>query len=167
GGDAQKVIRTALERGEHLQEIIDDLVRLSRGAENDRTALDVRRLLDEVRSRADVTVECEDGLPEVRVSYAAVRQIVHVLVDNAATHGKPPITVSAVDVGTGLAIEVADAGPGIPDGLDVFRAPADGHGIGLALARSLAEAEGGRLVVRSPSPPVFSLLLPSGNYRAD
>jgi signal transduction histidine kinase len=167
GGDAQQVIRTALERGEHLQAIIDDLVRLSRGAEKDRTALDVRRLLDEVRSRADVTVESEDGLPEVRVSQAAVRQIVHVLVDNAATHGKPPITVSAVDVGTGLAIEVADAGPGIPDGLDVFRAPADGHGIGLALARSLAEAEGGRLVVRSPSPPVFSLLLPSGNYRAD
>lgn len=167
GGDPRQVIRTALERGEHLQEIIDDLVRLSRGGEGGRTPLDVRHLLDEVRSRADVTVEMQDDLPEVRVSQAAVRQIVHVLVDNAATHGAPPITVSAVDVGTGMAIEVADAGPGIPEGLDVFRAPADGHGIGLALARSLAEAEGGRLVLRSTSPPVFSLLLPAQSQRVD
>ena len=164
GGDPHAVIRTALERGEHLQEIIDDLVRLSRGNAGDRGMLDVPALLDEVRSRAGVTVDVQEGLPEVRASLAAVRQIVHVLVDNAITHGKPPVTVSAVDIGTGFAIEVSDAGPGIPDGFDVFRAQANGHGIGLALARSLAEAEGGRLVVRRPSPPVFSLLLPTGGY---
>jgi signal transduction histidine kinase len=162
--DPHAVLRTALERGEHLQEIIDDLVRLSRGSTADRGVLDVRALLDEVRSRADVTVHVEDGLPEVRASPAAVRQILHVLVDNAATHGAPPITVSATEAGTGLSIEVTDMGPGIAEGADVFRAREDGHGIGLALARSLAEAEGGRLVIRRPSPPAFSLLLPSSGY---
>lgn len=165
GGDSKAVIRTALERGEHLQEIIDDLVRLSRGHAADRGVLDVSALLDETRARArprtGVTVDVQEGLPEVRASVSAVRQILNVLVDNAVTHGKPPITVSAVDVGSGLAIEVGDMGPGIPDGFDVFRAPSEGHGIGLALARSLAEAEGGRLVIRRPSPPVFSLLLPT------
>jgi signal transduction histidine kinase len=162
--DPHAVIRTALERGEHLQEIIEDLVRLSRGSAGDRGVLDVKALLDEVRSRADVSVSVPDGLPEVRASLAAVRQIVHVLLDNAFEHGRPPVTVSATDLGTGLAIDVTDAGPGIPEGADVFRAPADGHGIGLALARSLAEAEGGRLIIRRSSPPTFSLLLPSSGY---
>jgi signal transduction histidine kinase len=162
--DPRAVIRTALERGEHLQEIIEDLVRLSRGSAGDRGVLDVTALLDEVRARTDVNVRVPDGLPEVRASLAAVRQIVHVLLDNAVTHGRPPITVSAMDLGNGLAIDVTDTGPGIPDGTDVFRAPADGHGIGLALARSLAEAEGGRLIIRRSSPPTFSLLLPAGGY---
>lgn len=162
--DSLAVIRTALERGEHLQEIIDDLVWLSRASAEDRGVLDVRALLDEVRSRAEVTVRVPDGLPEVRASLAAVRQIVHVLLDNAFAHGRPPVTVSATDLGTGLAIDVSDSGPGIPYEVDLFRAREDGHGIGLALARSLAEAEGGRLFIRRSSPPTFSLLLPAGGY---
>jgi signal transduction histidine kinase len=162
--DPHAVIRTALQRGEHLQEIIEDLVRLSRGSVGDRGVLDVPALLDEVRSRTDVSVRVPEDLPEVRASLAAVRQILHVLLDNAVTHGRPPITVCATDLGSGVAIDVTDAGPGVPDGVDVFRAPEDGHGIGLVLARSLAEAEGGRLIMRRSSPPTFSLLLPSSGY---
>ncbi len=159
--DSAAVIHTALERGEYLQEIIEDLVRLARGSAGDRGVLDVAALLDEVRARSGVSVHVPDGLPEVRASAAAVRQILHVLLDNAVTHGRPPVSVAATDLGSGLAIDVTDAGPGIPGGQDVFRAPADGHGIGLALARSLAEAEGGRLIIRHSSPPTFSLLLPA------
>jgi signal transduction histidine kinase len=162
--DQRAVIRTALDRGEHLQEIIEDLVRLSRGSIEDRGVLNVPALFDEIRARADVTVEVADGLPEVRASLPAVRQILRVLLDNAFAHGRPPVTVSATDLGTGLAIDVTDTGTGIPEGVDVFRARTDGHGIGLALARSLAEAEGGRLIIRRSSPPTFSLLLPAGGY---
>ena len=162
--DPHAVIRTALERGEHLQEIIEDLVRLARGGAGDRGVLDVRALLDEVRSRVDVSVHVPDGLPEVRASLAAVRQIINVLLDNAFEHGRPPVTVSATDLGTGLAIDVSDTGEGIPEDAEVFRAPADGHGIGLVLARSLAEAEGGRLIIRRSAPPTFSLLLPASGY---
>lgn len=169
--DLRAVVRTALERGEHMQVIIEDLVTLSRGSLGDRGLLDLNSVLLELRERWEeglkaknrpFVVSLEENLPEVLASPAAVRQILDVLIDNADVHGAGAITVIAVDVGTGLAIEVGDAGPGIPDGDDVFarRVPADGHGIGLALARSLAEAEGGRLVLRHPSPPVFSVLLP-------
>jgi signal transduction histidine kinase len=64
-------------------------------------------------------------------------------------------------------VTVADDGPGIehPERLFVRRQPdARGTGIGLALARRLAEAEGGRLVLKhnGPGATVFELTVPVG-----
>jgi signal transduction histidine kinase len=101
-------------------------------------------------------------------SAAAVRQVLTVLLDNAVVHGAGPVTVTVRDVGGAVAVEVGDEGPGMPeDGGDLFsrRPRADGHGIGLALARRLAEAEGGHLRLARPAPPVFALLLPAARPR--
>jgi signal transduction histidine kinase len=111
-------------------------------------------------------VSFERGLPTVAVSDRAVRQILDVLVDNAQRHGAGAITVAAHPASSGVMVEVGDEGPGIRgDPESVFErrvSSSGGTGIGLALARSLAEAEGGRLVLRSAGPhPVFVLVLPA------
>jgi len=108
-------------------------------------------------------VDVAAELPVSSASQAAVRQVVDVLLDNAVVHGAGTVTLSLRDAGGAVAIDVADEGPGPADPEEAFRRRGDsaaGHGIGLALARSLAEAEGGRLRLTRPRPPVFSLLLP-------
>ena len=94
-------------------------------------------------------------------------RVLEILVDNAVVHGAGAVTVSVRGVGAGISVDVADEGPGIVgDAATVFARRSrseQGHGIGLALARSLAEAEGGELLLRGPGPrPVFSFVLPSG-----
>jgi signal transduction histidine kinase len=170
GADLRSTITSALARGERLQEIIDDLVRLSRAGRAPTEPLDVPKLMEEIRHdwhgplaehgrRLTITVEPE--LPSITAQPAAIRQILRVLLDNTLRHGRGEVVVTVADVGPGLAIEVADHGDGIAEGVDPFaRSSGDSHGIGLALARSLAEAEGGRLVLRRAGPPLFSLLLP-------
>jgi signal transduction histidine kinase len=88
-----------------------------------------------------------------------------VLLDNAAQHGAGPVTVTARDAGGVLALDVADRGPGLPDdAAEVFTTTRrEGHGIGLGLARTLAEASGGRLVAahRPGGGATFTLLVPN------
>jgi len=96
-----------------------------------------------------------------------VRQVLSVLLDNAAGHGSGTVTIEVRDAGDALAIDVSDQGSGItvrPEELFTRRAGrAAGHGIGLALARSLAEAEGGRLSLTRPVPPTFTLFIRTEN----
>ncbi|SDO33862.1 Signal transduction histidine kinase [Klenkia soli] len=166
-------IENALTSTDRLENTITDLLALARDTGAHGTPLDPAQLLAEVQAtwgplldRQDrvLQLHLEGDLPGTAVSAAAVRQVVGVLVDNATVHGAGAVTVSVRDAGGALAVDVADEGttPLEVDRLFVRGSHRDdGHGIGLALARTLAEAEGGRLRVASPSPPVFSLLLPA------
>ncbi|MFI7114516.1 ATP-binding protein [Nonomuraea sp. NPDC050227] len=170
GTDLTPAVRAALTRGERLQEVLDDLVRLSRDNRTPAERLDVDALMEEIRQEwhgplaqagRRLTFTVEPALPPVTAQPAAVRQILRVLLDNALRHGRGEVAVTVSDVGPGMAVEVSDHGPGVaPDSDPFVRSSGHSHGIGLALARSLAEAEGGRLVLSRTSPPLFSLLLP-------
>jgi signal transduction histidine kinase len=172
--DLRAALDTAITRGRRLQTTIDDLLALRRDAGR-AGAIDVEV---EVRAAADrwrqplatrsrhIVVDVRPGLTPVIASGAAVRQILDVLLDNALQHGRGTVTLIVSDVGEGAAVEVVDDGDGLPgEAEDAFvrrSGGANGNGIGLALARSLAEADGGRLLVRRAGPrPVFALLLPT------
>jgi signal transduction histidine kinase len=171
---AQRVaVGSALESADRLERTIGDLLSLARHRPGDQAALPLDDLVADWTSawsgvlagrgrRLQVTTAPE--LPVSRASAGAVRQVVDVLVDNAVVHGGGTVALVVRDAGATVAIDVSDEGDGPPDPDAVFRSRQDGasgHGIGLALARALAEAEGGRLVLSRARPPVFSLLLPA------
>ncbi|WP_214401374.1 HAMP domain-containing sensor histidine kinase [Pseudonocardia lacus] len=165
------VIATAITTTDRLEQIADDLLTLARDT-NRGGALLVGALLEQARTEwADVLgaagrplrLVVAPDLPVAAAAGAAVRQVLAVLLDNAARHGAGAVTVTARDADDAVAVDVEDEGPGVPDTAEPFvrrSRTAGGHGIGLPLARSLAEAEGGRLLLGRRSPPRFTLLLP-------
>jgi signal transduction histidine kinase/ligand-binding sensor domain-containing protein len=95
-------------------------------------------------------------------SRVGVDQILDVLVDNALGHGAGVVTISVRGLLGGGAIDVADENSVLQpeDAARIFRrGEGSGNGIGLAIARELAEADGGKLVLRSRTPTTFSLVL--------
>ena len=98
----------------------------------------------------------------MQASATSIEQILEVLIDNALNHGCGTIRVVSRRIGGGAAVDVADEGSSADAGTDeqlFTRGHGSDNGIGLALARSIADAEGGRLVVASRQPTTFSLVL--------
>lgn len=103
--------------------------------------------------------------PLVRADPTRLRQAVANLVANALRHGT--VVTIAVRVEAGQAIvEVSDDGAGVAEGLDPFArgiSAAGSTGLGLWLARAIAEEHGGTLELAGPGPgggACFRLALP-------
>ncbi|MFG2628001.1 ATP-binding protein [Streptomyces sp. NPDC048473] len=174
GAGPRAAVRSALAQLERMETTLDDLLALARDVP-ERAPLDLAALF--ARAEADwhgplaaqgrrLEIRADDELPQALGSQRAARQILDVLLSNAATHGRGTVTVHAKETAGVVAVDVEDEGDGIPEtgtgGVFARRGGAvtGSHGIGLALARSLAEAEGGRLFVSRPRPrPRFTWLL--------
>ncbi|MEW2399803.1 ATP-binding protein [Streptomyces sp. NPDC046862] len=94
----------------------------------------------------------------------AVAQVLAALIENSLMHGGGTVALRTRVTGNQAVIEVTDEGPGIPAdlGARIFERAISGRnstGIGLAVARDLAEADGGRLEMLQLQPPVFGLFL--------
>lgn len=186
--DALTVVRDA---GRRMRLIVDDLLLLASADAGEvpmrRAPLYLEELVAEcaraVRSLAaardiGVTVDVPEEAPFVG-DEALLHRLVLNLVENAIKHSPPgaSVTLHLSDSGNGYRFEVADTGPGIPDELqpriferfvraDAARSYSDsstsGAGLGLSIARWIAEAHGGRLeLLRSTAEgSAFVLMLP-------
>ena len=181
-------LRLEAQRLGHLVENVLAYARLeNRRASSVRESVDlralVRAILDRSADRAreaglSLALHDGDGRPvPVRVDTSIVEQILVNLVDNACKYARdstPPVVELSIErAGARARLRVRDQGPGLSDVARrrLFQpfsksdheaaASAPGLGLGLALCRSLARAQGGDLEVESPpSGAAFVLTLP-------
>jgi len=172
-GRPPEQIGAAIEQVDRLSKTIDTLLSVVRDTPRQDHRADLVAVADRVE-RAWNAKLAPAGRP-LRVSSdelgvlvdadpAVVEQILNVLVENADRHGAGTVSIRIRKIGDWGAVDVVDEGEGFVEGLaDVFdrrRFRDGGHGIGLPLARSLAEAEGGSLRIAEAGPgPVLTLLL--------
>jgi PAS domain S-box-containing protein len=165
---ASPALEEALAQVERLQTTVEDFLDLAPRRVDTAPPLDVAAVVEDMDAawrgliEADgrnLVVDIETPLPIVHSSAATVRQVLGVLIENALKHGEGPIRLVAKAMAGGLAFEVSDEGKGLsvtPNG------QGKGRHMGLALARELAEAEGGRLLMRRAGPsPTFTLFMPA------
>lgn len=164
----------ALEQSERLTKVLEELLAAAGAAravqaepidlatELPAIAADWRELL-----RADgraLRVRVPDGLL-ARATPGRLREAIGVLLDNSLRHGTGTVTISARRGEATAVVEVSDGGPGVPEELaaHVFERGVSGGGstgVGLALARALVDADGGRLELSTSRPATFTLFLP-------
>jgi signal transduction histidine kinase len=95
-------------------------------------------------------------------------QVIATLLDNALVHGAGTVTIRTSQTRRSVVVEVRDEGSGVPPELvpRIFERSVSGSptgtGLGLALARTVAAADGGQVVLVRPRPAVFALFLPHG-----
>ena len=98
-------------------------------------------------------------------------QVIATLLDNALVHGAGTVTIRTSRTPNSVVIEVRDEGKGVPAELvpRIFERSVSGKpggtGLGLALARSIAAADGGNVVLVRPKPAVFAVFLPRKLHR--
>jgi two-component system, OmpR family, sensor histidine kinase KdpD len=169
-----------------LKRLVEDLLDLSRlqaGAAAPVAELwPVDDLIEEViaslpaRNRVAVTLQPETG--NVRVDAVQIERVLANLLENALRYSPPdePVIVETETLQGELVIRVSDRGPGVPEGereriFEPFHrldGREHGAGLGLAIARGFAEANGGRLWIEpGRSDTTFALSLPQVDHAAE
>jgi signal transduction histidine kinase len=171
-----ETLQVMLNQSERLGRLVDQLLDLSRIESGElrlnRSPVPLHPLVREVLSEIEmarahrgvrVADAVPDDLPPVLVDPERVHQVLFNLLDNAVRYTPPggEVTVAAHGANGGCEVAVSDTGPGIaPEHLprlferfyraDAARSRGDGGtGIGLAIARSVVEAHGGRIRAES------------------
>ncbi|MCX7683598.1 MAG: HAMP domain-containing histidine kinase [Anaerolineae bacterium] len=166
--DRAEVLSDMEEECERLIRLVNNLLALAR-AEARRSfqtrPVEVGPLLEEVCRQANLldptrTIVCHSGVNvAVLADRDALKQVLLILLDNALKHTTDDVTVGAAVERGQVLLSVADRGPGIeaerlPHLFERFSPVKEGGcgpttGLGLAIAKSLVEAQGGTITVES------------------
>jgi signal transduction histidine kinase len=155
---AVQVLEAETDRLERLAREFADFGRLPEGPQSE---VDLAELLEElgrtgVPDGVRVAVRANGtGHRTIMGHYDPLRRAFANLLRNAAEamKGQGSIDVTVTGDGSGLAVTIADHGPGIPDDLrqrvfePYFTTKADGTGLGLALVRQTLEAHRGTIAL--------------------
>jgi signal transduction histidine kinase len=169
--EVQEEAKAALEQAHRLGSTVEELLALARTGrtgivtEFDLTdlarahALDVSAALG--REGRRLSIDAPGPVPVV-AAVGALGQALDIVLSNAVRHGKGTLTVRVTSDERHAIVEISDEGRGFDDPETAFegRPTEDGHGIGLALARTLVSAEGGTIVIRRAAPPTVRIQLP-------
>lgn len=159
---------------ERLTGVVDDLLARSRNASGGTTeAVDLDEIFAQQRGEWEAQFQSAGRVLEFsneagRVALAspgALSQVLATLIENSLKYGGGTTTVSTrAASGRGVFIDVADEGEGVPEDIApvVFDKGVSGGGstgIGLALAKDLTTADGGRIELTQRAPAVFTIFL--------
>ncbi len=171
--------RAALAQAERLADVVSQLLSPARAtaASAALTGIDeiVRQQVSEWepafrRARRKLEVIGVRGL-QAHVTPGGLAQVLATLIDNALMHGGGTVTIQTSQNARSVVIEVRDEGKGVPPDLvpRIFERSVSGRpegtGLGLALARTMAAADGGRVVLVKPKPATFGVFLPADPLR--
>ena len=164
----------SLEQVERLVGVVDDLLGRSRRALGSGTELVVlQSVLDQQHEEwaqafrsAGRSLAIHDTDATVFATPGGLAQVLATLIENSLHHGGGTTTVATRESGTNhaIVIEVRDEGDGVPEDLAprIFErevTSGKGTGLGLALARDLVTADGGRLELAHRVPAAFAVFL--------
>jgi two-component system sensor histidine kinase KdpD len=178
------LVETVCEEAERLERLVSnllDMTRLDSGAvEPKREWVPLVEVVGAALTRLErrlagrtITTTIADDVPLLSIDPVLIEQLFLNLFENAAKYTPPTseIEIRAVREGGTLVVDVADRGPGIPPGEEerVFErfhrgthSGVRGVGLGLPIARAIAQAHGGRLVAsnRPGGGALFRLTMP-------
>jgi signal transduction histidine kinase len=175
-GDSEARLRDVETDLAELDRLIEDVLTTARldatGLPPHPVPIDIAGLLAELAERAardPLTTGKAVGVapgpvPDLTADRALIKRALWNLVENAAKYGAPPITLAATADGDHVRLSVTDQGEGIAPverervlaafyRLDRARTPNTageppyGFGLGLTLARRIAEVHGGRIAI--------------------
>jgi two-component system, NtrC family, sensor kinase len=178
------------EEAERASNIVKNLLGFARKQERQRRPVSLEPLLESTLAllrnqllayHVDARVDIEPDLPLVSLDSNQMQQVMVNLINNAAqavaTTGRPgTVTVRARRLLDGVAIDVADDGPGMSRELaeQVFepffttKAEGEGTGLGLSISQGIVKEHGGRITLstREGEGATFTIQLPCGDTSA-